>query len=143
MTFAEILPHIINHEYVRRKDWGENNAMVLSDDNQECFYFKMFKDTKLPIIGPHALFPICEDEDYGNEKYHFSLPEIIAEDWEIFDDSNLKECGFLIRHLNKATERQLLTLMAIQKIESDFEKMSYEEKLSLHEKYPDLITVTN
>jgi len=144
MTFEEMLPHLKNHEYIRRKDWEENNVVILSDDNETLCYFKMFKDVKLPIVGPYALFPICEDDDWSNnEDYDFSLPEILSNDWELLDETNLQECGFLMRHLNKATQRQFIALMAIKKMEEDFEKMSYEEKLALHEKYPDLIKIVD
>jgi len=57
------------------------------------------------------------------------------------DETNLQECGFLMRHLNKATQRQFIALMAIKKMEEDFEKMSYEEKVKMYEKYPDLIKI--
>lgn len=140
MTFAEILPYFKNHEYIRRKDWYENNVIVLGDDDKTYYYFKMFKDVKLPISGPNAIFPICEDDDWStNDEYEFLLYEILADDWEVFDNSNLKECGFLTKHLNKATKHQLMSLMVINKMQEDFDKMSYEEKLALKEKYPDLI----
>lgn len=142
MTFAEILPHFKNHEYIRRAAWDKNNAAILGDDNTTFYYFKIFKDVKLPVVSPYATFPICEDDDWGtNDEYEFSLPEILADDWELFDTSNLKECGFIIKHLNKATENQLLALMAIQKMKDDFDKMSYEEKLDFYEKYPDFVTI--
>ena len=142
MTFEQILPNFKNHEYIRRKEWYENNVAVLGDDNKTIYYFKVFKDEKLPISGPYSLFPICEDDDWSNnEDYDFSLPEILSDDWELLDETNLQECGFLMRHLNKATQRQFIALMAIKKMEEDFEKMSYEEKLKMYEKYPDLIKI--
>lgn len=144
MTFEEMLPHLKNHEYIRRKDWEENNVVILSDDNETLCYFKMFKDAKLPIVGPYAIFPICEDDNWSkNEDFVFELPEIFADDWELLDETKLKKCGFLAKNLNKQTEHQLLALMAIKKMEEDFEKMSYDEKLELHEKYPDLVRIVD
>ena len=141
MTFEEILPHFKNHEYIRRKEWGENNVAVLDDDNGTIYYFKVFKDAKLPISGPYAIFPICEDDEWStNDDYDFSIPEILSEDWELFDDTDLKECGFLMKHLNTATKRQFIALMALKKMEDDFNKMSNKEKLELYEKYPDIFT---
>ena len=143
MTFEEILPNFKNHEYIRRKDWGKNNIAVLGKDNSTFYYYKVYKDVMLAIIGPHALFSICEEDGYGNSDYDFLLPDILADDWEVFDGNGTVECGFQLKNLNRATEHQLLALLALEKLRKDFDNMSYDEKLKLHEKYPDLITTTN
>ena len=41
MTFEQILPNFKNHEYIRRKEWYENNVAVLGDDNETIYYFKV------------------------------------------------------------------------------------------------------
>ena len=45
-----------------------------------------------------------------------------------------------MKHLNTATKRQFMALMALKKMEDDFNKMSNKEKLELYEKYPDIFT---
>lgn len=141
MTFTEILEHFKNHELVRRESWVEGNFIRLSYDNNDVGMFKAFKDNVyLPIDSVYAFFPIyADDEQSSNLKRTFSVSDLFADDWCVIDESKLKECGFLLRNLNKATERQLMALMAIDKMKKDFDSMSDEEKLALHEKYPDLI----
>lgn len=141
MTFSEILEHFKNHELIRRDFWFEGNSIKLSDDNSVIGMFRVYKDNVyLPIDSVYSIFPICTDDEYSTnitEKLH--IRDLIADDWRVFDESKTKECPFLLRNLNKATEKQLMALMAINKLKSDFDSMSDEEKQELYEKYPDLI----
>lgn len=141
MTFSEILEHFKNHELIRRDFWFEGNSIKLSDDNSVIGMFRVYKDNVyLPINSVYSIFPICTDDEYSTnitKKLH--IRDLIADDWRVFDESKTKECPFLLRNLNKATKKQLMALMAINKLKSDFDSMSDEEKQELYEKYPDLI----
>ena len=141
MTFDEVYTNFKNHEFIRRDIWPDCNAIKLSTSvPDEIGMFKVFKDkTYLPIDNVHAIFPICEDEDYSNIKRAIQIKDLIADDWSVFDESSAKECGFLLKHLNKATRRQLLAFSALNKLEEEFNAMSYEEKLEFKRKYPDLV----
>lgn len=141
MTFTEILEHFKNHELIRRDFWFEGNSIKLSDDNSVIGMFRVYKDNVyLPIDSLYSIYPIFTDDEHStNITYKLHIRDLIADDWIVFDKSKTKECPFLLRNLNKATEKQLMALMAINKLKSDFYSMSYEEKQKLYEKYPDLI----
>ena len=65
MTFEEVLPHIIKHEKVRRREWV-GGYMVLSDRGARYLY--------LHVNG--TLF---------DDAYNLSGFDITADDWEIFE----------------------------------------------------------
>ena len=81
---------------VRRESWVGGNFIRLSDDNNWVGMFKAFKDNVyLPIDSVYAFFPICaDDEQSSNLKRNFSVSDLFADDWRVFDESKTKEIDF-------------------------------------------------
>lgn len=66
--------------------------------------------------------------------------------WRLYTDEEyqrLPQDGIVAKPTNRATRRQILAILCAKKIEEDFNRMSYEEKLAFAEKYPDLVTKTS
>lgn len=99
--------------------------------------FRVYKNkVYLPIDSVYSIYPIfTDDENSTNVTTRLHISDLVDDDWSVFDETKTNECPFLLRNLNKETENQL---MAINKLKSDFDSMSDEEKQKMYEKY-DLI----
>lgn len=65
--------------------------------------------------------------------------------WRLYSDQEYRQLpadGFVAKPTNRATRRQILAILCAQKLEREFEKMSYDEKVEFARKYPELVNVT-
>ncbi len=135
----------------------------LFKDRKIVFSIQMLKENILDWIDLKPIKKIEIEKDNNNDSLSISVCDIICDaklfeyktteignwlckddrnDWHIIDNASYQKLDTdkkVFSPLNDETRRQVLTIMAINKLKSEFNNMSYEEQLEFAEKYPEFV----
>ena len=135
----------------------------LFKDRKIVFSIQMLKENILDWIDLKPIRKIEIEKDNNNDSVSISVCDVIFDaklfehknteignwlckddcnDWHIIDNASYQKLDTdkkVFSPLNDETRRQVLTIMAINKLKNDFNNMSYEEQLEFAEKYPEFV----